>query len=399
MRRGNGTGWYMALTAVAAGLLSAALTLWLSGRGPEGRVVMSGEEYARLSRFAAVGELADTIEREFYAPPPSEEALLAGAARGMVETLHDPYARYYTAGEYEEYLANVNGEYHGLGLLIAQPGELGAEVVKVYQDSPAMAAGIQPGDIITHIGGQAAAAMALEELQALIAAGQEKGAALTLLRAGESLEVEVKGGSVRMEQVEHSLFNQRTGYIAISMFTGGCGEEFQAALEDLQGRGMTSLVIDLRDNPGGSLEQVVQVADALLGRGRRIVSMGGRDGEEAVFDATGKDIGLPLAVLVNGNSASASEILAAAVQENGIGVVVGEDTYGKGVVQTTMYMEAAGGWLKLTTDSYYTPDGNDINGVGVRPDIYCPMPEGAASQEEDSQLWAALNYVRSRAAG
>ena len=183
---------------------------------------------------------------------------------------------------------------------------------------------------------------------------------------------------------------------------------FENAIKDLKSRNMKSLVIDLRNNPGGSLDIVVRVGEILLGKGMRIVSVGPTDStEETVYNGKGSAIGVPVAVIVNENSASASEILAAAIQENEIGVVVGTNTYGKGVVQTTSYIESTGGWLKITTDAYYTPNGNNINGVGISPDILMELPEQyhrmaipelvKNHQKEDTQLWEALDYVRERA--
>jgi len=169
---------------------------------------------------------------------------------------------------------------------------------------------------------------------------------------------------------------------------------------------MKCLVIDLRDNPGGSLSDVVSVADTLLGEST-IVSVRGRlEAEGEVYTSNRKGVSVPIAVIVNENSASASEILAAAIRENGAGVVVGMTTFGKGIVQTTFHIAANGGWLKITTDGYYTPAGNSIHGKGVVPDIEVDLPDelkdlplDAISQDDDAQLWAALDYVRAVADG
>lgn len=405
MRSRSRTGLYAAATVLITALLSSAATVvMIKGRAGDS-IMMSAREYEEYRQFIALDEVADKIEEEFYAEVPSRDSLVAGAASGMLSTLNDQYARYYTAEEYEQYLSSVNGEYHGIGMVISQPDDVGAMVLEVYEESPAEGAGIRAGDVITHIGDRYAADMTLEDISSFIAAQSDKGVTLKLIRGGDTVEVTVYSEEITVKHVEHALFRENTGYIAISMFSGNCAEEFEEAVKDLQRRKCTSLVIDIRDNPGGSLDIVVSVADELLGKGMRIVSVGTEGSEdEEVYEAKGRPIGVPVAVLVNQNSASASEILAAAIQENGIGKVVGTKTFGKGIVQTTMPVESTGGWLKLTTDAYYTPKGNNIHGVGITPDIYAELPEEYRAmpieqieQEQDAQLWAALEYVRAKA--
>ena len=398
-------GIYVIAGVLITALLSSAATIVLIKGWAGDSIIMSAVEYEEYRKFIALDEVADKIEEEFYGDVPSRDSLVAGAASGMLNTLNDQYARYYTADEYEQYLSTVNGEYHGIGMVISQPDKVGAMVLEVYEESPAQRAGIRAGDILTHIGDRYAADMTLEDISSFIAAQSDKGVPLKLLREGNTLEVTVYSEEITVKHVDHALFRENTGYIAISMFSGNCAEEFEEAMEDLKRRKYTSLVIDLRDNPGGALDIVVRVADELLGKGMRIVSVGtGGSEDEEVYEAKGKPIGVPVAVLVNQNSASASEILAAAIQENGIGKVVGTKTYGKGIVQTTMPVDSTGGWLKLTTDAYYTPKGNNIHGVGITPDIYAELPEEIQAlaieqieQEQDTQLWAALEYVRAKA--
>ena len=405
MKYRSGTGLYVLAAVLITALLSSAATIVLIKGGVGDSVMLSAGEYAEYCRFMALDEVADKIEEEFYADVPSRDTLVAGAASGMLGTLNDQYARYYTAEEYDEYLSSVNGEYRGIGMVVSQPDEAGAMVLEVYDGSPAQAAGIKAGDILTYIEDASTVGMTLEELSSLIASQSDDGVLLKFFRVNDTFEVTVYSEDISVNHVEYALFNENTGYISISMFSGNCAEEFEAAVDDLKSRNMTSLVIDLRNNPGGSLDAVVSVADELLGKGMRIVSVGPEGSrDEDVYEASGRPIGVPVAVLVNQNSASASEILAAAIQENGVGKVVGTKTFGKGIVQTTMPVESTGGWLKLTTDAYYTPQGNNIHGVGIAPDICAELPEEYQNmaieqieQENDAQLWAALKYVRAKA--
>ncbi len=396
---------YAVIGMLIVGLLSSAATLLVLRSRAEDTITMTAEEYSRITDLLAFNELVDDIEAQAYGGAPSREDLLAGAARGMVDTLNDPYAKYYTAEEYEAYLSSINGEYFGVGLLVGQPDETGAQVLEVYEGNPADKAGVQAGDIITAVDGVATSNLSLEEIRSMLDAQTGKPIELTLLRGSESLAISVTGDTVNIKRVKGSLFNERTGYIKIDMFTGDCASEFDEALKTLKSRNMRSLVIDLRNNPGGSLDDVVKICDLLLSKGQTIVSVGEAGGaDNEVYTATGHGVGVPLAILVNEHSASASEILAGAIKDNEAGVIVGTQTYGKGVVQTTMRVEKSGGWLKLTTAAYFTPSGENIHGVGIAPDILSVLPESLQGkplseidQADDEQLWAALDYVREQA--
>ncbi len=405
MKSFSRTVLYVVIGALIVGLLSSAATMLALRGKAEDTITMTAEEYSHITDLLAFNELVDDIETQAYGGAPSREALLAGAARGMVETLNDPYAKYYTAEEYEAYLSSINGEYFGMGLLVSQPDDTGALVLEVYEGNPADKAGILAGDIITAIDGAATTNLSLEEIRSMMDGQTGEPVELTILRGSETLSISVTGDTVNIKRVKGSLFNERTGYIKIDMFTGDCASEFEEALKTLKSRNMRSLVIDLRNNPGGSLDDVVQICDLLLSKGQTIVSVGEEGGaDNQVYTASGQGVNVPLAILVNGQSASASEILAGAIKDNGAGMIVGTNTYGKGVVQTTMRVEKSGGWLKLTTSAYFTPSGRNIHGSGIAPDILSELPEELQSkplseidQADDVQLWAALDYVREQA--
>ncbi|MBQ3201645.1 MAG: S41 family peptidase [Clostridia bacterium] len=389
-------------------LITACVTAGLMLRATQNKrtdeVVFSAEEYSKISDLLFLNEMIGHIENDALNESPGRAALLEAAAEGIVSALDDPYAVYYTPEEYEAYLANINGEYTGIGVLVGQPAEAGAVIRDVYDETPAAEAGLLPGDILTAVDGMPVAPMLLEELSAAIDKETGESVTLSILRGEEASDVSLTCAALNLSRVSHALFKERTGYIRISMFSGNCATEFREALNDLTERGMRSLVIDLRNNPGGTLENVTEIADSLLGSGT-VVSLRGRlDAEGKVYESNAKGISVPLAIIVNENSASASEILAAAVQDHGAGVVVGMTTFGKGVVQTSMQLEGNQAWLKLTTDAYYTPSGKNIDGIGVTPDIEIALPDeftGLAidqiEQEDDAQLWAALDHVRALA--
>ncbi len=391
---------YILAAVLITASATAAITANIIKQGKKDTVSFSVEEYAQLRDLLVLDEIMKNVQAEALNEAPAREDMTVSAAKGVVSSINDPYAAYYTPAEYEAYLSNINGEYTGIGIVVGQPDATGALVLDVYKGYAAEAAGVKVGDVITAINGRGVANMTLEEL--LNEAEGEIGSvtSLDILRDGEAQKFDVTNMQINVPQVTSALFNERTAYIRINMFTGNCVSEFEAAFKDLTERGMRSLVIDLRNNPGGSLESVISIADMLLGK-CTVVSVKGRTSEEQIFTSKGDALAVPLAVLVNENAASASEILAAAVQDNEAGVVVGMKTYGKGSVQTTSRLSGDSGWLKLTTDAYYTPSGKSINGTGVMPDIEVDLPDdmkGTAidqiDQEDDAQLWAALDYVR-----
>lgn len=394
------TALYFAAAIIITALVSSAVTMHIYNNKRGDEVMLPASEYAELTDVMALDEVMKSIDEYYYFEAPQREQLVKSAANGMVVSLNDPYSAYFTDEEYQRYLSSINGAYDGIGVLIGQPTEDGAEILDVYEDTSASEAGLLAGDFIVAVDGTGVSGLTLEEISTLIARGNGEAVKLTIKRGEESFDVDVVSGTVNIKRVEHFLYNHHTGYIRISMFSGNCAEEFREAIKDLTERRMTCLVIDLRNNPGGLLKDVVSIADTLLGE-CTIVTVRSNGGEEEVYTSNKKGVSVPVAIIVNENSASASEILAAAVQDNEAGIIVGMPTFGKGIVQTTRRLESNGAWLKLTTSAYYTPSGKSINGTGVTPDLEVDLPEEMKStpidkldQEQDAQLWAALDYVR-----
>ena len=394
------TALYFAAAIIITALVSSAVTMHIYNNKRGDKVMLPASEYAELTDVMALDEVMKSIDEYYYFEAPQREQLVKSAANGMVASLNDPYSAYFTDEEYQRYLSSINGAYDGIGVLIGQPAEDGAEILDVYEDTSASEAGLLAGDFIVAVDGTGVSGLTLEEISTLIARGNGEAVKLTIKRGEESFDVDVVSGTVNIKRVEHFLYNHHTGYIRISMFSGNCAEEFREAIKDLTERRMTCLVIDLRNNPGGLLKDVVSIADTLLGE-CTIVTVRSNGGEEEVYTSNKKGVSVPVAIIVNESSASASEILAAAVQDNEAGIIVGMPTFGKGIVQTTRRLESNGAWLKLTTSAYYTPSGKSINGTGVTPDLEVDLPEEMKStpidkldQEQDAQLWAALDYVR-----
>ncbi len=394
---------YFAAAVTITAAVSVAVTVTVINENKGDRVVFTREEYEQIAPFEPLWEMSELIRDRHYGAAVSDDALVEGALRGMLSTVGDPFAKYYTNEEYIKYLESLDGKYVGIGVSLSQPTDGAATILKLYEDSTAAQAGLLVGDRVTAIDGQPIGGMPMEAIDNLLEGEEGTEVTLTVIRDGAEQDYTLMRKTGVVPYVHHALYNQRTGFIRISKFSGNCADEFQEAIRDLTDRGMKSLVIDLRNNPGGSLQDAVEISDILLGEGV-IVSIKSADGETEVFRSNAKGVNVPIAILMNANSASASEIVAAAVQENEAGIVVGTDSYGKGTVQTTMRLASNDGWVKLTTAGYCTPRGNSIEGVGVKPDIDIDLADelkGLAiediEQEDDAQLWAALDEVRARA--
>lgn len=403
--------YFVSVICITA-LLSVAATVTVINVRRGDRVVLDSGEYLSMNELMPILEMMSAVENEHYGQPVSDAQMIDGALRGAMQSIGDPYARYYTEQEYVKYLEQLDGAYHGIGAMIGQPEGQGVPVLKVYADSPAEEAGLKAGDVLLSVDGAVLKGLAMEEVEALFSGKDGTALKITLIRDGKEQSISIVRGAGVTHRVSHRLLEQHTGYIRIDKFTGSAVEEFKEALTDLTDRGMRSLVLDLRDNPGGELTQVTEIADLLLGEGIIVTVRGGGETEE-IYRSDAKSVRVPLAVLVNGNSASASEILAGAVQDSGSGVIVGEKTFGKGVVQTTMQLRSNGGWVKLTTAAYYTPGGRSVDGVGIQPDIQVELEKSVQeriqlenlnlvddiSDSDDAQLLAAVDKVREQAEG
>ena len=353
-----------------------------------------------------VQEKLEEIEgliNDHYLNETDEELVERYLYTGLLYGLGDPYAAYYTAEEYASLLDGSSGSYCGIGAMFSQNMNTGIiTVVKVYEGCPAMEAGLLPGDILYAVEGQEATGQDLTKLVSEIKGEEGTSVRLTMVREGETdyLDFDVKRQRVEVPTVAWEMLEDQIGYIAVSEFDIVTSEQFSSALEELEADGMKGLIIDLRDNGGGVVRAVTETADRMLPEGLIVYTedkYGNRS--EARSDAE-HFFDLPLAVLVNGNSASASEIFAGAIKDYQVGSIVGTRTYGKGIVQQPFQLED-GTAIKLTISKYYTPKGNDIHGKGIEPDVEVELDEAlrgkaVITHEEDNQLQTAMDVVREK---
>lgn len=371
---------------------ASTLTLLLTGSRPAAPEAGEGP-------LARAEEILSIVQREYYREVDAE-ALETAAIDGMLAALGDPYTFYYTDEAYAAMNEETTGQYVGVGMLVGEAADGDLRVLRVFRDSPAEKAGIEAGDALLAIDGARVggdAPMGLSEASALLKGEDETPVEVEVERGGEVLSFTLERGEVSINYVEYSILEGDVGYLSIYQFTGDDVEGVKEAISAFQQAGVSALVVDVRSNPGGLLTDVVDICDMLLPEGL-IVYTEDRSGAREEFYADGEYWDVPMAVLVNGDSASASEIFAAAVQDTGRGIVVGEVTYGKGVVQT-LHAFPEGDGMQLTTATYYTPSGASIHGQGVTPDIEVALAADASviyhapDAASDAQLAAALEAL------
>ena len=380
------------MTAIAASTVTLLLT-----NAHSSSVVSDESPYSRLA------EIQNLVETEYYLETDSQ-SLTTGAIRGMLGSLNDPYTFYYTQEELQKTQEEDSGMYHGVGMLLTSTEDGSISVLRVFRDSPAEQAGVQPGDWILAVDGTAVSAtdsLGLSEVISQIRSGDGESVQLQLQRDSETLEVSIVFSDVTINYVEYQILDGDIGYLSLYQFVGNDVEGFSEALSAFREADVRGMIVDLRSNPGGYLDDVVEICDMLLPQGL-IVYTEDRQMRRQEFYADEEYWDIPLAVLVNEHSASASEIFAAAIQEAQRGLIVGEKTYGKGVVQT-LYTFPEGDGVQLTTSAYYTASGTSIHGTGVTPDIQAPTTDALVSfyapdPKNDSQLATALDALRAQIA-
>lgn len=383
------------------GVATGVILTVLAGGGIKAvQYCRSDEILSDLAFTQKIKYLENMIDEE-YLGEISTDKLEEGVYAGLIYGLGDVYSRYYTKDEYEQESVTTEGSYVGIGVAMQKYTAGGVQIVECYKGSTAEEAGVKVDDVITAINGEDITDTELPDVVSMIKDNEDKDAVLTIQRKGEDTqEITVKVSNVELPSVFGEMLDENTGYIQITEFKGVTVEQYEEVFAELKEQGMERLVVDLRDNPGGLLNVVCDILRDILPEGL-IVYTEDKNGNRSEETCDGKNpLDMPLAVLVNGNSASASEIFAGAVKDYGIGTIVGTTTYGKGVVQSIRQL-SDGSAVKLTIANYYTPKGNSINKTGIRPDVEVELSPELLNQEEitheeDNQLQAALNSLNAK---
>ncbi|MEG1255113.1 S41 family peptidase [Clostridium sp.] len=383
--------WKLITSVVVIVIITNIITLcvanYVSFNLPNGKVLVSRSTYENMIDFEKLYTIKDKLDK-YYLNEIDTNKLLDGAAAGMVEAVGDPYTTYMNKEEFKDFYSQTEGNYVGLGIQVGVKNDK-IVVVAVFENSPAESVGIISGDVIESVNDTKVEGKDLEKAVATMKGKEGEAVKLTLSREGkDSFEVTPVRAEIEMITVKKEMIDNEVGYIQVTMFDEHTSKNFENAIKELHSAGMKSLIIDLRENPGGLLDQTVNMCSQFIGKNKNIVYTEDKYGNRKDYNSVGGIAeGLPLTVLIDGGSASASEIFTGAVKDYELGTLVGTKTFGKGVVQTTFYRDrdgfSDGTALKVTISKYYTPNGQNIHGIGINPDIEVEYPEELKTQSYD----------------
>lgn len=386
-------------------IVTATSTFWVSTIvqiNAGDKVVISRSElefYSQMiAQYREIDELRAYIESNFYLEP-DNDLLFEGMKKGLFDALDDPYSVFMNADEFQSYLESASGEYPGIGIYVAPNNNNQIEIVAPIEDTPAYRAGLMARDIITAVNGVEYSAETMDEAISNIKGEPGTSVLLTIFRPAlsQTLEVEIERAIIDIKVVRSKMIDDTIGYIRLSMFDENSSNEFEKHLIDLINKGAQGLVMDLRQNPGGYLSQSIAISDFLMARDI-VVYTESRNGDDEVFYATNKKYDLEVVILIDGGSASASEIVTGALKDHEVATVVGTTSFGKGVVQIVRPFNQEMGF-KLTTSQYFTPSGANIHGTGIVPHVYVEMDPSYyelenPSDEDDNQLQTAIEVMK-----
>lgn len=390
------------VTNIATALIVAAITIFVPKLELNGGIIVGDSDYTFLNKFQKLASIKNKLQ-EYYVDydEVDEEKLIEGAISGMVDSIGDPYTAYLDKEDYASFMTTTTGSYAGIGIYVsALDGKL--VVVAPIEDTPAAKAGIKSGDIISKVDGTEVTGSEMDKAVSMMKGTPGTEVTLTIYREGVGYkDITMKRATITLKTVKHEMLKDNIGYIRITTFDENTADNFKAALDDLKASGMKGLVIDLRDNPGGLLSTSTKIADMLLGKGTIVytIDANGKREDEPSDD---NKLDMPLTLLVNGGSASASEIVSGAVRDFKAGTLIGTKTFGKGLVQRILDLEDGTG-LKVTIARYYTPSGECIQGIGITPDIVVEFNEeqqkkyddGKLDFYEDPQMLKAIETIKS----
>ena len=400
MKRNHVIASVLAFALLTAVCVSASAAAALPMFKQQGDITISREEYNRLKQYEKLDLLMQLVELYYYEDVDTDE-MLESAAVGLIAGIGDVYSVYYTKEDMEAFNEETEGEYAGIGCqLLADPTDQMITVTRVFKGSPAEEAGMRSGDKIVYVNDVYYSAYEMDAAVDVMRGTPGEDVKVTVLRGLDTVDFDITRKVVNINYVEYEILDGNIGYVMVYDFLGDAVEGFRTALEAFQAANVTGMIIDLRNNGGGLLDASVEMADMILPEGT-VVSVRDKNGAEEAFTIDGEYYDVPMVVLVNGYSASASEILSGAIRDTGEGTLVGTRTFGKGVVQSVIDFPDGSG-LKVTTARYFTPSGECIHGVGIEPDVEVELDEDVVTRyglnnlphEQDAQLQKAIELIQ-----
>lgn len=382
------------LTALITGIITTILVYQRIVGTMDVKNIIASSNHSGLE--LTLSKIRATLEQK-YIGEIHDKKMLEGAIKGYVAGLGDEYAEYYTPEEMANQLDEANGNYVGIGIYMVVNNVVGTITVsEPIEGSPAEVAGIKTNDIITKVNDEEVTKNNSSEMSNKIKGEEGTKVKLEIKRGEENLTFEVERKRIVVSHIESEIKEGKIGYIAISDFDGGTAKEFKTEYEELKKKEIKSLIIDIRSNGGGVVDESLEILDMLCDKDKTLLITVNKNGKEVITKSKQKAIvDIPVIVLTNEYSASASEILAGALKDNSRAKLVGTKTYGKGVIQTLMKLSDGSG-LKMTTEEYYTPNHNKINKVGIEPDYEVKLPEGITelTDKNDTQLQKAIELLK-----
>ncbi|MBQ9299249.1 MAG: S41 family peptidase [Clostridia bacterium] len=363
--------------ALILALLAGALAAFSAvGETRRGTVTIDRDEYNRLLKYEKLDEVMQYINAYYYQEPDTDK-MLDYAVQGMLAGLGDPYTFYYDAESWESMWEDEEGEYTGIGIqMLANYDDQTVKITRVFRDTPAEKAGLRKNDILVRAEDLEVTAETMDAAVKIIRGEVGGQVQVEVLRGEESITFDITRASIHTNNVDYAMLDNNVGYVILYQFsTDSLISDFNAALDALEAQGAASIILDLRDNPGGWVEDAVKVADRFLDSKLVVYSKTRYSSDtNPQYTKSGSDK-IPLVVLVNENSASSSEILTGALQDHNRATVVGTQTFGKGIMQYVLGLSDNETGIQLTYCEYFTPNGNHVHGIGLTPDIVVEMPK------------------------
>lgn len=383
-------------SGVATGVAASVMSFAILNTAAVAIGAKTKQDFSMEDKINYIAQLLNS----HYVEDVDNDALLDGMYYGMVDSIGDPYTTYLTANQVESFMESTQGSFYGIGVNVITSKEDGAlTVVSPIAGTPAETAGIMPGDVIKKVNETPITGMDSTEAIAMIKGAEGTAVKITVYRQSENKDIDfnIVRNAIDVPSVAGEMLEDDIAYIRLTGFKSNTYDQFTKVYDELMAKDAKGLIIDVRDNPGGVLNIVEKIADKLVPEGTLVYTID-KKGERVDYTSDPECVQVPLCVLVNGNSASASEILAGAVQDTGTGALVGTQTFGKGLVQN-LYPVPDGSAVKVTIQKYYTPRGVCIQGEGITPDYVVELPEElknalVVTHDEDTQLKKAIEVVK-----